>query len=118
MQIFHPSSAARAALAASVTRPATTVLFDSPDARLVAFRLRPGQRVVTHRNTATVLLPGTSGTGVVQGANGERACGAGDLVVFDPHEVHGMCADAAELLLLAILAPAPGARATISPPRA
>jgi quercetin dioxygenase-like cupin family protein len=51
----------------------------------------------------------TGGAGVVQGADGERACRAGDVVVFDPHEVHGMLADAEELLLLAILAPRPGA---------
>jgi quercetin dioxygenase-like cupin family protein len=32
-------------------------------------------------------------------------------VAFAPHEVHGMRAEAEELLLLAILAPRPGERA-------
>jgi quercetin dioxygenase-like cupin family protein len=80
-----------------------------------AARAAPAQRVAPHRNAATVLLLVTGGAGVVQGADGARACRAGDVVVFDPHEVPGMLADAEELLLLAILAPRPGARVALSP---
>jgi quercetin dioxygenase-like cupin family protein len=111
MQLLHPADAARAAPAAAPARPATSVLFDSPDARLLTFRIAPGQHVAAHRNAATVLLLVLAGAGLVEGPDGERACRAGDLVAFAPHEVHGMRAEAEELLLLAILAPRPGERA-------
>jgi quercetin dioxygenase-like cupin family protein len=48
---------------------------------------------------------------VLSGGDGERACAAGDVVVFAPDELHGMRAADAELLLLATIAPRPGARA-------
>jgi quercetin dioxygenase-like cupin family protein len=110
MRVLTPTAAARAAAPAAPGRPATATLLDTPDARLVTFRLAPGQLVPPHRNASTVLLAVLAGSGVIAGAEGERRCAAGDLVVFAPDEVHGMRADTEELVLLATIRPRPGAR--------
>jgi quercetin dioxygenase-like cupin family protein len=107
---LDPRAAARAAPAASPTRPATAILHDGPDARLVVFRLAPGQAVPPHRSASTVTLAVLEGAGVLSGGDGERACVAGDVVVYAPDELHGMRATDAELLLLATIAPRPGDR--------
>ena len=111
MIALDPRAAARAARAASPTRPATAVLHDVPDARLVVFRLAPGQAVPPHRNASTETLAVLEGAGVLSGGDGERACVAGDVVVYAPDELHGMRATDAELLLLATITPRPGERA-------
>ena len=111
MIALDPRAAARSARAAAPGRPATAVLHDGPDARLVVFRLAPGQAMPPHRSASTVTLAVLAGAGVLSGGDGERACAAGDVVVFAPDELHGMRAADAELLLLATIAPRPGARA-------
>ena len=45
MNVLDLHRAAGDAKAASATRPATAIVHDSPDARLVIFRLGPGQSV-------------------------------------------------------------------------
>jgi quercetin dioxygenase-like cupin family protein len=110
MIALAPHAAAREARAASPARPATAILHDGPDARLVVFRLAPGQAVPPHRSPSTVTLTVLSGAGVLSGGDGERACLAGDVVVYAPHELHGMRTTDAELLLLATITPRPGAR--------
>ncbi|MDF1501375.1 cupin domain-containing protein [Roseisolibacter sp. H3M3-2] len=110
MITLDPRAAARAAHAASSTRPATAVLHDGPDARLVVFRLAPGQAVPPHRSASTVTLAVLEGAGVLSGGDGERACAAGDVAVFQPDELHGMRAEGGELLLLATITPRPGSR--------
>ena len=107
-------TAARAAVAANPDRPATAILYDSNDARLVVFRLAPGQFVPPHRSTSTVSLLVLSGTGQLSGEDGgepiTRDVKAGDIVIYDPKELHGMIALDEELLLLATITPRPGAR--------
>lgn len=110
MLVLDPVTTARTAPAAAPTRPATSTILDTGDARLVTFRLAPGQAVPPHHNASTVLLTVLAGSGLVTGAEGERRCQAGELVVFAPHEVHGMRADQEELLLLAAITPQPGTR--------
>lgn len=110
MLVLDPTATARATPALSSARPATATVLDWPDARLVTFRLAPGQAVPPHRNASTVLLAVLGGSGLVTGAGGERRCHAGDLVAFAPNEVHGMRAEAEELLLLAAITPRPGTR--------
>jgi quercetin dioxygenase-like cupin family protein len=110
MKTMDPLSAAREAVAAAPTRPATAVLLDTPHTRLIVFRIAPGQAVPPHQNSSTVLLTVLAGEGVVTGGDGEHHCKAGDLIVFDPGELHGMRAAEHELLLLATIAPRPGAR--------
>jgi len=115
MIALDPRGAARAAVAANPTRPATAILHDSPDVRLVVFRLAPGQAVPPHRNASTVQLEVLDGSGVLSGESGsspiERACRPGDLVVYEPNELHGMrAAGDQQLLLLATITPRPGTR--------
>lgn len=102
------------AVAASATaqrdRPATALAHDSADARVVLFRIDPGQQVPVHTSASTVLLMIVSGSGTVVGANGERTVSAADIVAYDPQEPHGMRADGEQLVIAAVIAPRPAAR--------
>jgi quercetin dioxygenase-like cupin family protein len=115
MRPLDPTRAARDAVAAHHDRPATAIVHDSPDARLVVFRLAAGQQVPPHRSSSTVMLTVLDGRGILSGeddgATVERACAAGDMVAYAPHELHGMRAGDGELLLLATITPRPGAAA-------
>lgn len=106
---LNPFATARAAANAGA-RPATTIIYDSPDLRLVVFRILPGQRVAPHRSASTVMLTVLEGAGFLSGENEERACAAGDIVCYEPRELHGMRAETSELHLLASITPRPGSR--------
>lgn len=108
MQLHDAIALARLAVAASPSRPATAVIHDSPDARLVLFRISPSQSVSVHTSPSTVVLTVLSGNGFVTGGTEEREVTAGDVVTFDPKEPHGMRSATDELLLLATIAPRPG----------
>ena len=110
--LLRPAAAARAAAATRPDRPATAVLHDSPDARVVVFRLGPGQRVPPHRSPSTVLLQVLEGTGMISGEESERAAAPGEVAVFPPNALHGMRAPAEgdELILMATITPRPGGR--------
>lgn len=114
MIALDPRRAAREAVAASPSRPATAVLHDSPDARLVVFRIAPGQVVPPHRSSSTVQLLVLEGTGTLSGEESgapvDRPCAAGDAVLYAPNELHGMRAADDTLLLLATITPRPGSR--------
>lgn len=114
MKTLKPLSAARTAVANNTSRPATAILADSADARLVVFRLLPGQQVAAHRNASTVTILVLSGGGVLTGEDAgqtvELHCAAGDLVVYQPNEAHSMRATESELVLLATITPRPGER--------
>jgi quercetin dioxygenase-like cupin family protein len=106
--------AARNAVSASPLRPGTAVLHDTADVRQVVFRIEAGQAVPPHRSVSTVLLTVLEGSGVLSGEDGgqpvDRHCIAGDIVAYDPNELHGMRADGGQLLLLATITPRPGSR--------
>jgi quercetin dioxygenase-like cupin family protein len=110
MIVLDPIATARAAVAAQPARPATSMLLDTADARLVVFRIAPGQAVPPHRSEATVMLFVLDGAGIISGGDGERACAAGELVAFQPGEMHGMRALAETFHLLAVITPRPGTR--------
>ena len=111
MKTLAPATAALGAVAANPDRPATAILHDSPDARLVVFRLAPGQFVPPHRSTATVMLHVLQGTGELSGADDAVvSVSPGDLVTYEAGELHGMRAIDEQLLLLATITPRPGAR--------
>lgn len=114
MKIITPHHSARNVIATNPARPGTSVLFDTPDARLIVFRLLPGQSVPTHRNVSSVLLTVLEGNGFVsgelQGEIVEHACSAGEVIALEPNETHGMRATDSELLLLATITPRPGER--------
>ena len=111
MIALDPRQAARDAVAASPSRPATAILIDSPDARLVVFRILPGQSVAPHHNPSTVMITVLQGEGLLSGKDGERRCTAGEMVTYEPGETHGMRATDVELHLLALITPRPGKRA-------
>ena len=60
-------------------RPASAVLYDSVDARVVGFHLLPGQRVAEHRSTSTVTIHVTEGSGVFRGAESASRLEAGQI---------------------------------------
>lgn len=91
-------------------RPATALVHDSADARVVVFRIDPGQEVPVHTSQSTVLLAIVAGSGTVVGADGERAVRAGDLVAYEVAEPHGMRAHDEQLVIAAVIAPRPSTR--------
>ena len=99
-------------------RPATAILFDSADVRLVVFRLEPGQAVPPHQSTSSVMLTVLQGEGWVSDAKAERMCAVGDVVCYEPNELHGMRAGDRPLHLLATITPRPGERTVVVPTRA
>jgi len=110
MKAVDVRRAAAEAVPANASRPATAVVQDSPDARLVVFRLAPGQTVPPHRSVSTVMLTVISGQGFASGGDEERAVTTGDIVIYEPNELHGMRAESEELVLLATITPRPGTR--------
>jgi quercetin dioxygenase-like cupin family protein len=112
--LLDPLRAAREAVAAHPSRPASAVLHDSPDARLLVFRIAPGQRVAPHRNASSVHLSVLAGRGVLSGEAGgtpvDIPCVVGDVVLYAPNELHAMRAESEELVLLATITPSPGSR--------
>lgn len=110
MNVIEALAVAAKANAANPARPATAIAYDSADARVVLFRLAPGQQVATHTSKSSVVLVVLSGHGRVAGADGERPVRAGDIVAYAPEEPHGMNATDVELVLAAIIAPRPGDR--------
>ncbi len=115
MNVVNALAAAMHAVSARPDRAATALLHDSDDARFVVFRISPGQSVPPHRNASSVTLVVLDGMGIVSGANGERIVSRGDLVTYDPHEVHGMRAASGTLELLAIIAPRQRAEPVTAP---
>lgn len=113
MIALDPLAAARGARSASPDRPATALVHDCEDARLVVFRLQPGQAVAPHTSPSTVILTVLEGSGILSGADRERECNAGETVIFEPGELHGMRAIEHELFLLATITPRPGTRKAV-----
>jgi quercetin dioxygenase-like cupin family protein len=89
------------------------MLLDTPDVRLVIFRIEPGQSVAPHRNPSTVLLTVLEGEGVVSGTEGEYHCAVGDIIAYEPGETHAMRAGNQTFKLLATIAPRPGERRSV-----
>jgi quercetin dioxygenase-like cupin family protein len=114
MKRFDPITAAREAVANRPDRPATAIVHDSPDVRLIVFRLAQGQSVTPHRSTSSVQLAVLDGVAVLtgeaeNGGTAEQVCNTGDVAVYLPNELHGMRATGeTDLLLLATITPRPG----------
>jgi quercetin dioxygenase-like cupin family protein len=108
MKQLDPVASARFAIAAHPARPATATIHDSVDARLVVFRLAPGQVVAPHRSRSSVMIHVLEGSGILSGEDQEIRCSKGAVVTYDPEELHGMRAEDEELMLLATIAPRPG----------
>jgi quercetin dioxygenase-like cupin family protein len=108
VNLYGSSTIAAVAGAPRRERPATGILFDAPEVRLVVFRIQPGQQVAAHTSPSVVILSVMAGSGLVTGATGERAVRTGDVVVFAPLELHAMRAVEEPLVLVATIAPRPG----------
>jgi quercetin dioxygenase-like cupin family protein len=112
MNAMNLLDAARAAMPARPDRPATSIVVDEPAARVILFRLAPGQTVPLHKNASVVMLTVLQGAGTIlsqpDNAAIEHRCRTGDLFVFGSGERHGMRADGEELVLLATITPRPG----------
>ena len=109
MKSYDPREAAMKAVEPPTPRAATALMHDAPGARLVVFRIEPGHQVAPHTSPSTVILSIVSGSGVVLGCDGERRVSAGELVVYEPHELHGMRALDEQLVITAMITPRPGA---------
>ena len=110
MQLHDAVASAKLARAAHPQRPATAVIHDTPDARLVVFRISPSQSVAVHTSPSTVVLTVLAGSGVISGENAQEAVTVGDVVTFAPREPHGMTAPVEEMIVLATITPRPGER--------
>lgn len=111
MRRHEALQAARAAVSANPDRPATALLLDEPDARVVVFRIEPGQVVPVHTSTSTVLIQLLAGSGMIGTPENELECATGDVISFTPEEPHGMRAVGDDALLLRVtITPRPGAR--------
>jgi quercetin dioxygenase-like cupin family protein len=111
MKLIRPRHDAATAVAAHPDRPATAVLHDSPDARVIVFRIGPGQEVPPHRNASSVHLAVLEGNGVLSGETEARDVTPGVLAIYEPNELHGMRATAdSTLVVLALITPRPGTR--------
>ncbi|HEX2778865.1 MAG TPA: cupin domain-containing protein [Gemmatimonadaceae bacterium] len=108
MNVMDLLAAARAMPATTGTRPATAMVVDTPNVRVLLFRLAPGQAVPPHSSPSTVMLSVLAGEGWILGDGGERFCRAGEVVAYAPNERHGMRAAESELILAATIAPRPG----------
>jgi quercetin dioxygenase-like cupin family protein len=115
MKTFDARRAAVDARVSNSTRPATAIVHDTPDARVVVFRIAPGQTVAPHRNGSTVILTVLSGHGIVSGGDSRRVVSVGEVVAYEPNELHGMSAIDAEFVLLATITPRPSARSVAVP---
>jgi quercetin dioxygenase-like cupin family protein len=89
-------------------RPATRVLHDEPNLRVIAFHLLPGQTVPPHRNASTVLVQVVAGSGRFTGEDGETTLLAGESAVYRPGETHSITALDEPLVFHAVIAPRPG----------
>ena len=59
--------------------------------------IAPGQTVEPHTSRSTVMLAILAGGGIVTGSDGERAVHAGDVVAYEPNEIHGMACSSSRL---------------------
>jgi quercetin dioxygenase-like cupin family protein len=89
-------------------RPATAVLHDEPNVRVVGFHLLADQEIAPHRSPSTVTVQVLEGEGLFRGDGGEVTLRTGQTMVFAPNETHAMKPVGGALRFLAILSPSPG----------
>lgn len=109
MNVYHAPEAAAAAVSANASRPATALIHDSADARVVLFRIEPGQQVAEHKSSSTVVLVVISGAGIVSGATGDCEVSTGDIIAYGVNEPHGLRANEQPFVVAAVIAPRPAA---------
>jgi quercetin dioxygenase-like cupin family protein len=93
--------------AAQPDRPATELLHDENNARIIAFHLQPGQQVKPHRSESTVFVQVVAGGGWFRGESTQAYLTAGEGAVYEPGELHSIDAGDTPLRFLAIITPRP-----------
>lgn len=119
MQLHDAISIAAHAVSGAPDRPATAIVSDSADARVVVFRIDAGQTVPLHSSTSTVVLSVIRGSGIisgpVDGVVSEREAAVGTIVTYEPGELHGMRSVIGTFVVVATITPRPGAARGIQP---
>ena len=90
----------------SPDRPVSKLLYDSEAIRIVVFGLNAGQEIPPHTTPSRVVLHMVQGKGAFLTGGGERPGHAGDFVITEPEEPHGLKAEE-KTVLLAVIAPRP-----------
>lgn len=98
---------ATAAPEARPDRPATAILHDEPNVRVIAFHLSAGQRVPPHDSASTVVVQVISGTGTFTGDGARAVLGPGESAVYAPGERHAIEAGEEALHFIALVTPRP-----------
>jgi quercetin dioxygenase-like cupin family protein len=93
--------------ASRADRPATALLYEDVNARIVSFHLLPDQEVAPHRSRSTVVVQVLEGEGLFQGDAREVRLTTGQTAVFDPDEMHAIKSVGGSLRFLAVLSPRP-----------
>ena len=88
-------------------RPASAIVHDEANVRVIAFHLAPGQAVPPHHSASTVTVHVVSGRGTFTGADDEAVLGPGESAVYAPGETHGMTAGDEALHFIALVTPRP-----------
>lgn len=94
--------------ASRAERPASEILHDEANVRVIAFHLLPGQGIPPHKSDSTVLVQVVSGSGRFHGEESAEVLSSGQSAVYAPGEMHAMYAGDEPLRFLAIIAPRPG----------
>lgn len=95
--------------AARTDRPASEILHDEPNVRIVCFHLLPGQSIPAHQSGSTVIVEVVGGGGLFRGENTEVWLAAGEGAIFTPLELHAISTRDEPLRFLALIAPRPAA---------
>jgi quercetin dioxygenase-like cupin family protein len=90
----------------SPDRPVSKLLYDADAMRVVVFGLLAGQEIPPHTAPSRVVLHIVQGKGDFLTGSGMQSGHAGDFVVTEPNEPHGLKA-VEKTVLLAVIAPRP-----------
>lgn len=88
-------------------RHASALMHDEANSRIVFFALAPGQDVPVHTSSATVVVTVVDGFGTFIGNDVRSSLKAGESVVYEPNEPHGMTAGEQGLRFVAVISPSP-----------
>ncbi len=88
-------------------RPASALLHDEANVRVVAFALEPGQIVPPHSSASTVMVHVRRGGGRFLGAGDAARLAAGESAIYQAAETHSIEAGSEGVEFLAIISPGP-----------
>lgn len=92
---------------ARAERHATALLHDERSCRVAGFTLSPGQEVPVHTSASTVTVLVVEGAGTFIGKDTRIVLRAGQALVYEPNEPHGMIAGDEGLRFVAVITPGP-----------